>query len=85
MIKWSSGSNAWIIVDTARDPFNVENKNLNANDSNAENTSASGSWFDGLSNGFKVTGVTDNVINASGGTYIYAAFAEHPFKIARAR
>jgi len=38
-----------------------------------------------LSNGFKVNGGNFNYINGSGQTYIYAAFAEHPFKTARAR
>jgi hypothetical protein len=39
---------------------------------------------DFLSNGFKIrsSGVW---LNASGGTYIYMAFAENPFKIARGR
>jgi hypothetical protein len=85
MIKWVTGANAWIIVDTARDSFNVQKLNLNPNDSDVENTAGTGGWFDGLSNGFKIRNGTDNVINASGGTYIYAAFAEHPFQYARAR
>ena len=85
MIKWVTGANAWIIVDTARDSFNVQKLNLNPNDSDVENTAGTGAWFDGLSNGFKIRNGTDNVINASGGAYIYAAFAEHPFQYARAR
>ena len=40
--------------------------------------------IDVLSNGFKCR--KNNIrSNASGNTYIYAAFAEHPFKTARAR
>jgi hypothetical protein len=39
--------------------------------------------FDFNSNGFKLR-VTDGEVNASGGTYIYAAFASHPFKTSRA-
>jgi hypothetical protein len=37
-----------------------------------------------LSNGFKHRSAND-LGNQVGGTYIYAAFAENPFKIARAR
>ena len=44
-----------------------------------DNESDSGSrGLDFLSNGFKVR-TTDPDSNASGGTYIYLAFAEHPF------
>jgi hypothetical protein len=85
LIKWTTGSNAWIIIDTARDPYNVSNKNLNPNDSSAENTASSGAWLDHLSNGFKIRNGTDSVINSNGATYIYAAFAEMPFNYSRAR
>jgi len=37
-----------------------------------------------MSNGFKPR-LTDVNVNASGGTYIYLAFAEQPFKYANAR
>jgi len=40
--------------------------------------------IDLLSNGFKVQ-ITSGFMNASGGTYIYLAFAETPFKYANAR
>jgi hypothetical protein len=40
--------------------------------------------FDSLSNGFKIR-TSNGGQNASGGSFIYAAFAEHPFKTARAR
>jgi hypothetical protein len=39
---------------------------------------------DFLSNGFKLRG-TGNSSNNSGATYIYAAFAETPFKYSNAR
>ena len=63
-------------------PYNVVNGFLYPNSSAAE---AAADGLDFLSNGFKVrrAGTTDT--NASGGTYIYAAFAEFPFKYARAR
>ena len=39
--------------------------------------------WDYLSNGFKLRTTFDP--NSSGGTYIYAAFAENPFRYANAR
>ena len=38
--------------------------------------------IDFLSNGVKIRN-TNSGVNASGDTYIYAAFAEQPFKVAR--
>ena len=71
----------WIMIDAARDSYNVATKYLGANVSTAEGTT---NVVDFLSNGFKlrVPGADGNV---SSGTYIYAAFAENPFSIARAR
>jgi hypothetical protein len=40
--------------------------------------------IDGLSNGFKLRGNAASA-NASGGTYVYAAFAENPFSLSLAR
>ena len=44
-----------------------------------------GAILDGLSNGFKLRYAGGTSINTSGGTYIYAAFAENPFKYSNAR
>jgi len=76
----TSGQN-WRIQDAARDTFNTTQYALYPNTSGAED---SGFAIDFLSNGFKLR-LTDNGSNASGSTYIYAAFAEHPFKNALAR
>jgi len=76
----TAGEN-WQIRDTARDPYNVMDKNLRVNLSDAETTFPT---LDAVSNGFKLRG-TDTGFNANGGTYIYAAFAENPFKYALAR
>jgi hypothetical protein len=86
MFKKSSGTSNWGIVDTARDTFNVTDLYLYANLSNAEatGTSTSGPFLDVLSNGFKLRGNSGD-INDSSATYIYAAFAESPFKYALAR
>ena len=52
--------------------------------SNAEYTSNL-LHVDFLSNGFKIRNATYGETNASGGTYIFLAFAEQPFKFANAR
>jgi hypothetical protein len=84
MVKRSSAAGSggnWIIKDALRDGYNDNLRNLYANLSAAEESFYS---FDILSNGFKIRS-TDVDINQSGGTYIYAAFAESPFQYARAR
>jgi hypothetical protein len=71
----------WQMMDTTRDTFNVMDLYLQANSSNDE---ADFDFVDFVSNGFKHRhNSTHN--NASGGTYIYMAFAETPFKYANAR
>jgi len=80
--KWTDGSNQWVLFDTSRDTYNVSSKGLYPNASNAEETLYN--LTDILSNGFKMR-TTDNSVNGSGGTYIYMAFAENPFKNALAR
>jgi hypothetical protein len=70
----------WIIHDTARDPSNVATNRLYPNVPDAEAVSVD---YDILSNGFKLRVATNP--NNSGGTYIYAAFAESPFQNALAR
>ena len=65
------------MYDSVRDIDNETYNRLFADLSDAEvTTTAVG--FDLLSNGFKVRNNNFNV-NASGGTYIFMAFAEHPF------
>lgn len=84
MVKSSSNSGEhWLILDTERDPYNLSDATIYANLGNAE-AEAAALGLDILSNGFKPRG-TNAGTNASGYTYIYAAFAEHPFKTARAR
>jgi len=75
MFKDANNSNSWIIMDTKRDPENIMNATLYADDSVAESDTDRG---DAVSNGFKCRG-TSNAFNGSGRTYIYAAFAEAPF------
>jgi hypothetical protein len=77
----TAGEN-WLIWDSSRDTYNAGGLNLFPNLSNAENNNAPD--FDFLSNGFKLRKSAAQH-NASGGTYIYMAFAEVPFKSALGR
>jgi hypothetical protein len=81
MLKSSSNISNWIMMDTSTNPNNVMSNYLRANASDAE---ASTSSIDAVSNGFKLR-TTDTSWNSSGGTFIYMAFAENPFKYANAR
>ena len=78
----SSSSRDWIIKDAKIDTFNLMEKAFKANTADAEFASLSGVDF--LSNGFKARN-NGTQINGSSITYIYFAFAESPFKNARAR
>ena len=75
---------SWHIYDTARDPINGVDNELYPNDSLTEGSIPSGD-LDILSNGFKMRTGFAGGWNTSNTTYIYAAFAENPFKYARAR
>ena len=81
MVKRTDSTGNWYNLDTARNTFNVVNLLLQPNQSSAESTFT---FSDYLSNGFKLR---DNSVdwNANGGTYIYMAFAENPFKYSLAR
>jgi hypothetical protein len=83
LVKRSDSTANWTIRDAARNPYNSANLGLFPNLSAAED-STSGRDIDILSNGFKIRG-TDSDLNTSSGTYIYACFAESPFKFALAR
>jgi hypothetical protein len=79
--KDSSSTNNWFIFDSVRDTYNVAGKILRPNLPNEELDSPP--RIDLLSNGFKVR--STGLPNDSGETYIYAAFAENPFKYSLAR
>jgi hypothetical protein len=86
MIKRTDYIGDWTIVDTSRNPYNYEGLVLAANTSDAEtsNTYYTGGVLDGLSNGFKIRNGSGPT-NPAGGTCMYMAFAENPFKNALAR
>jgi hypothetical protein len=83
MIKNYAGASGqdWIIWDSARNTFNVAQNRLRPNLSDAELSGDNFDYLDILSNGFKIRGQSgSNGSNGSGYSYIYAAFAEYPFK-----
>jgi hypothetical protein len=82
MIKSSSaGLDGWFIMDNKRPSNNLVNKYLYANTSDSE---ADANICDFCANGFKIR-YNYAGINQNAATYIYAAFAEHPFQSSRAR
>jgi len=88
LLKRASGVDDWRMFDTSRDPYNLSTQKLYPNLAAAENglsgESSSTNTLDILSNGFKLR-TTNTGTNQSGETYIYACFAENPFKYANAR
>ena len=76
MMKRDANSEDWHLYDDRREnSFNIANKTLDPNNTNAEYTIADGVDF--LANGFKWR-ATASALNGSGSTHIYMAFAEYP-------
>ena len=82
LFKYTGGVANWTILDSARNQENVADDYLIASGSSAEATGFDAVDF--VSNGIKIR-YSGTSLNASGGTIIFAAFAESPFKYARAR
>ncbi len=76
MIKRTDSSNEWLMFDNKRSDINVVNELLRANNSAAELTTDD--YLDFTAQGFKIRRSAPDC-NASGGSYIYMAFAENPF------
>lgn len=79
-LKQSSTTSGWLVVDTARSPYNVADDRLQLSDDDAEDTTYN--LMDILSNGFKLR---SSAYGDAGATFFYMAWAENPFSIARAR
>jgi hypothetical protein len=84
IVKNTVDPNNWVTFDSERNTYNIVNLQLYPNTSDAEVTGSSTNGIDFLSNGFKIRS-SFNWGNRNGDTIIYMAFAENPFKIARAR
>ncbi len=80
MCKRTDGVSNWNMADNRRPAYNAADEMLLANSSSSALTSYP---VDLLSNGFKLR-TTEGGYNASG-SYIYAAFAEFPFRTSLAR
>jgi hypothetical protein len=75
LCKQTNTSRSWTLIDSKRPEINSnDTKALVPNESGAEENIDA----DFLSNGLKIR-QNQTAINESGGTYIYAAFAESPF------
>lgn len=81
IIKCSSATGDWVMLDDRREGYNVDNDPLWANLNSAEGTT---DLVDLLSNGFKIRS-TDASINTNAATYIYAAWAETPMNYSLGR
>jgi len=80
----SAGNEDFIYWDYKRDPDNLVHNKMYWNANNSEITDTTNRMMDFVSNGFKHR--TDHVsTNGNGGTYMYMAFAEQPFKFSNAR
>ena len=75
MVKRTDSADNWMMVDNKRGSINLIDEVIFADLPQAEVSTNS---CDFLSNGFKAR-ATSTWINASGGSYIYMAFAEQPF------
>ena len=76
MVKKSSDTGHWLIFDSKRLGYNVDNQELYANATTVE-ADRSDDTIDFLSNGIKFRSTWDAANDAS--TFIYMAFAEAPF------
>ena len=82
MVKNTSATEAWVVADNGRSPFNVVDEILKPNNSNAEATGST-YYCDFLSNGFKPRTTWEGWNQTN--TFVYLAFAENPFQFATAR
>lgn len=74
MIKKSSATENWLVVDNKRDTYNTVQNTIILNTTNSEFTGTD--RVDFLSNGFKCRTATGGINDS--GTFIYMAFAENP-------
>jgi len=83
MTKRTNDVGDWKTWDNQRTTYNVITTSLAANTNEVDSTGTA-QYIDFLSNGFKIRG-NDTETNGDGSTYVFAAFADTPFKTATAR
>ena len=81
LVKRIDATENWWLEDDKRNTYNPQDKLLYADGTNAEATEANKDY---VSNGMKMR-LNNANWNASGGTYLYLALAQSPFKTANAR
>ena len=74
LVRRTDDSKSWFLWDAKRDPDNVAENDIYPNQSHAENN-FDNNEVDLLADGFKLRN-SNSTINASGGQYIYMAFAD---------
>ena len=84
MWKRTDNSENWMVLDSERSTINQMDDFLCPN-TNAAEVADAHAYMDFLSNGFKIRTNYGQTNASTTATYVYAAFAEHPFKTARAR
>jgi hypothetical protein len=85
LYKNSASAYNWYVLDTSRWTYNSMNGTLAPNSSGSEDTGwGAAGIMDITSNGFKIR-ISSAETNASGSSFIFAAFAETPFKYSNAR
>jgi len=77
IIKRTDSAANWRLHDNKRQSYNAQEALLQPSTSDAEISNGGNYDFDMLSNGFKLRN-SGSYQNASGGTFIYMAFAEEP-------
>jgi len=87
LIKNATSTGApWLAYDSVRSSYNAQEAEIRPNTSEAENGFTLVGSLDFLSNGFKIREDNNTSwLNTPSATFIFAAFAESPFKYARAR
>jgi hypothetical protein len=82
LVKRANDAKDWFVFDGERNPYNGDSAGITDNVLGLNDTYSEGYYVyyyvDLMANGFKVRHSYDGM-NTSGDTYIYAAFAEHPF------
>ena len=77
MVKQTTTANRdWRVIDAARSPFNLADDEIKPNSNDGESTS--GMQLNLTANGFKIK-TSSTACNSNGDSYIYLAFAQHPF------
>jgi hypothetical protein len=87
LIKNATSTGApWLAYDSVRSSYNAQEAEIRPNTNEAENGFTLIGSLDFLSNGFKIREDNNTSwLNTPSATFIFAAFAESPFKYARAR